>query len=147
MCWLHSELSEHGSAPGSLVILSSQYPTSFLFSIKGFLFLLPTTFFYTMPLYYFLHRLCLSISLSALLPSLSCTSLVCKEILLSFPFDNIFPLYPSITPAAEKRFSNFDEDGSLKFYFPIFNELKDLLSYNSEWRNQEQSPLTSDMLI
>ena len=67
-----------------------------------------------MPLYYFLHQLCLSISLSALLPSLSCTSLVCKEILLSFPFDNIFSLYPSITPAAEKRFSNFDEDGSVK---------------------------------
>lgn len=73
------------------------------------------TFFHTMPLSLVSPTGFVSQSFS-LLPSLafSAPPLYHKEILLGFLFEQNFPLHPDFTPTAEKRFSNFDEDGPVK---------------------------------
>lgn len=72
----------------------------------------------------FFHHMALSLLPSSgfvsqsfsLLPfsALSAPPLYLKEILLGFIFEIFFYLHPDFTPAEEKRFSNFDEDGPVK---------------------------------
>lgn len=73
------------------------------------------TFFHNMPLSLLSPTGFVSQAFS-LLPSsaFSASPLYHKEILLGFLFENVFPLHPDFIPTAEKRFSNFDEDGPVK---------------------------------
>lgn len=113
MFWFYPEtFSPTPRYPGLLVILASPSPLFFYLPLCSLFFSSPWPSFTTCPLHYFLS---LALSPSLFLcspPCLFCTSPVSFGNSLSLW--KIFPLHPTFTQTANKRFSNFDEDGPVK---------------------------------